>query len=90
MVTNVKLRRIEWLDHLIRMENNSIPKIVLDAKLDGEWKTERPRLRWLDYVQADLKIMVIKGWRRKVQDRSEGTDIIRVLRSNCEGRNAIE
>jgi hypothetical protein len=33
--TDVKLIRLEWLGHLMRMENNRIPKTVLDAKLDG-------------------------------------------------------
>ena len=43
--TGVMLRRFEWLAHLIRMENNRIPEIVLDAKLDGKIKVERPKLR---------------------------------------------
>jgi hypothetical protein len=69
-VTEVKLRRLEWLGHLIRTENNRIPKIVSDAKLDGKRKVERPKLRWLDDVQEDLKIIGIRRWGRKFQDRS--------------------
>ena len=37
----------------------------------------KPRLRWLDDVQADLKIIGFKGWRRKAQDQSECMDVIR-------------
>ena len=55
-VTEVKLRRLEWLGNLIGIENNRIPNIILDAKLDGKRKVERPKLRWLDDVQTDLKI----------------------------------
>jgi hypothetical protein len=29
------------------MENNKIPKIVLDAKLNGKRKVVRPNVRWL-------------------------------------------
>ena len=42
----------------------------MDAKLDGKRIAERPKVRWLDDVQADLKIIRIKRWRRKVQDPS--------------------
>ena len=72
LITDVKLIRLEWLGYVIRTENNRIPEIVLDAKLDGKRK-----LRWLDDVQADLKIIGIKGQRRKAQDRSEWMDVIR-------------
>ena len=44
-VKHVKLRRLEWLGHLIRMENNRIPNIALDAKLDGKMEVVRPKLR---------------------------------------------
>jgi hypothetical protein len=59
------------------MENNRIPKIVSDAKLDGQRKVERPKLRWMDEVQADIKITGNEGSTRKGQDRSEWMDVIR-------------
>jgi hypothetical protein len=31
----------------------------------------RPRLRWMDQVDEDLKRMKITGWRAKVEDRQE-------------------
>jgi hypothetical protein len=76
-VTDIKLRRSEWLGYLIRIKNNRIPKTLLDAKLDRKRKAGRPKLRWLDDSQTDLKITGIKGWRRKNQDRSKLMDVIR-------------
>jgi hypothetical protein len=70
------MRRLECLDHLIRMENSIIPKVALDAKLEGKRKVRRPKLRWLDDIQ-DLKMIGIKRWRRKAQDRPEWMDVIR-------------
>jgi hypothetical protein len=35
LITDVKLVRLEWLGYVIRTENNRIPEIVLDEKLDG-------------------------------------------------------
>ena len=35
IVIDVKIRRVKWLGHPIRIENNRIPKVALDAKLEG-------------------------------------------------------
>jgi hypothetical protein len=77
MVTDIKLRGLEWLGHLIRMEDNRIPKIVLDAKLNVKRKVGRPKLEFLDDVQKNLKITGIGEWRRKAQDRLEWMNVIR-------------
>jgi hypothetical protein len=53
------------------MENNRILRVVSVAKLEFKRKIEKPMLIWLDNIQVDLKIIRIKGWRRKTQDRSE-------------------
>jgi len=57
------------------MENNRIFKVAIFAKLEVKRKVGRPKLRRLDDIKADLKIIGIKVWRRKTQDRSEWMDI---------------
>jgi hypothetical protein len=57
--------------------NNRIPKAALAAKLEAKRKVGRPKLTWLDDIQADIKMVGIKGWRRKAQDRTEWIDVIR-------------
>jgi hypothetical protein len=34
-------------------------------------KRDRPKVRWLDGVQEDIREMEIEGWRRKAQDRDQ-------------------
>jgi hypothetical protein len=41
--------------------NSRILKAALDAKVEGKKKVGRPKLIWLDDIQADLK-MGNKGW----------------------------
>jgi len=60
-----------------KKRNNRIPKAALDAKIEGKRKVGRPKLTWLDDTQTDLKMMVIKGWRRQAQDQTEWICVIR-------------
>jgi hypothetical protein len=55
--------RIAWLGHVIRMDQGQMIKQIFDGKAGGRRRTGRPRLRWLDGVEADLRKMGIKRWR---------------------------
>jgi hypothetical protein len=46
----IKSQRIRWLGHVERMEDNAMPKRMLKG---------RPRVRWLDDVESDLKKMEV-------------------------------
>jgi hypothetical protein len=61
IVAEIKVRRVEWLGHVVRMEDTRLPKMVFNAKPEGRRGVRRPRLRWLDDVEADIKPWVLKG-----------------------------
>lgn len=77
IVVDIKLRRLEWLGHVARMENNRTPKALLDALPVGRRKVGRPKLRWLDDVQADLTRVGVRRWRTRALDRSDWSDVLR-------------
>jgi hypothetical protein len=35
IVTEIKVRRLEWLGHVVRMEDTLLPKMVFNAKPEG-------------------------------------------------------
>jgi hypothetical protein len=49
--------------------NRTVKKVVL-GKLDGRRKVGRPKPRWLDCMDNDLKFLGVKRWRKKAEDRS--------------------
>ena len=53
IVEDIKIRRLEWAGHIIRMEEERIPKKVLNRYFHTTRPVERPRTRWADVVQRD-------------------------------------
>jgi hypothetical protein len=51
--------------HVERTEDNAMPKRMLKGRLYSKRRTGRPRLRWLDNVENDLKKMKVKDGKRK-------------------------
>jgi transcription termination factor 2 len=71
IVRYVKARRISWIGHVERMEDSRMPKRVTREKMYTRRKRGRPKVRWLDDVQEDLREMEIEGWRRKAEERDQ-------------------
>jgi hypothetical protein len=65
----IKSHRIRWLGHVVRMEDNAMPKSLLKGRLYSKRRKGRPRMRWLDDVESDLKKMKMKGWKEKMRER---------------------
>jgi hypothetical protein len=78
----VKARRISWIGHVERKEGSRKPKRVMREKIYTRRKRGRPKVRWLDDVQEDLREMGIEGWRRKTQDRDQWRRIAQEAKAN--------
>jgi hypothetical protein len=67
VVRFIKSQRIRWLGHVERMEDNA----MLKGRLYSKRRKGRPRMRWLDDVENDLRKMEVRGWREKMRDREQ-------------------
>jgi hypothetical protein len=77
LVTEIKRARLRWLGHVERMPASRLTKKVCSGKPEGKRKFGRPRTRWLDDVEADIRKMGFRGWRRKAGDRSEWMKLVK-------------
>jgi hypothetical protein len=53
----------QWLGHVVRTDGARIVKKLLQGKAGGVRRKGRPRLRWIDNVESDLRNMGVKRGR---------------------------
>jgi hypothetical protein len=69
MVTTISVRRLELAGHLVRISDDKNVKKVFLGKPDGRRKAGRPKLRWLDCTETDVKSKGVKRWRKKAEGK---------------------
>jgi hypothetical protein len=85
IVTVIKIRRMERLGHVIRMNETRSVKKILEGKLEGRRVTGRPRLRCISDVEDDLRKLGVKRWRTKALNREEWASIIMEAKVKLKG-----
>jgi len=67
----MKDQTMRWLGHVKRMEVGAMLRKMMEGRLFIGRRKGRPRLRWMDDVVPDLKVMKIKQWMEKMKDREK-------------------
>jgi hypothetical protein len=84
-VTVIKIRRLEWIGQVIRMNEIRSVKKIFEGNLEGRRGTGRPRVRWINDVEDDLRKLGVKQWRAKALDREEWALIVREAKGKLKG-----
>ena len=70
------------------MSGNKTVKKAFLGEPDGRRKAERPKLRWLDCIEIDLKTMGFKRWRKYAEDTSVWAIVLKEALVILQGRYA--
>jgi hypothetical protein len=54
-----------------------MPKMILKAKMEGDRKRGRPKKRWINDVEQDLRKSGIRNWRSRAGDRQQWRAVVR-------------
>jgi hypothetical protein len=68
----IRLKRLMWAGHVVRMEEYRIPKKVLGSSFRGERPVGRPRNRWEYTIQrVTANLLWIQNWKSVAKDKEE-------------------
>lgn len=75
--TLIRLKRLKWAGHIVRMEEERIPRKVLDGHFGGKRMVGRPRIQWEEMVRVDAKnLLGIRNWRTMARRRDDWKALI--------------
>jgi hypothetical protein len=67
-----KRRRLEWLQHVIKMDQRRVAKERLQRKSEDRIEVRRSGLRWLEDVENDLLLFKLNRWRQRQMTEKNG------------------
>ena len=84
IVRFIKSQRLRWLGHVERMSELRLAKRMYKARMTGRRKQGRPRNRWRDEIEQDLRRMDVRGWSGKAKDRESWKQVVQQAKTHAE------
>jgi len=63
-------------------EQQQNSKKILNAKLGGVRRVGRPKMRWEDGVDQDMRILEVQNWKKVALDRDEWAKLLKKARAH--------
>ena len=81
---HIRGQRIQWFGHIMRGSDMKIIKTVMSWKPTGKRPRGRPRKRWMDVVEEDLKRIGVNDWRNIIHDREKWREVVMAAKTLVE------
>jgi len=82
IVNYIKVKRLAWAEHLVRMNNDRTIKKIFNVKPDGVRGVGRPKLRWEESADQDMRILEVKNCKKVALNRDEWTKLLKKARAH--------
>ena len=82
IITNIKKKKLEWIDHVVRMDQGRTVKKILESKPEESRRRENPRLRWLE-DEKDMWETKVRRWWKRAFDREKWESIYGSILYHC-------
>jgi hypothetical protein len=56
-VENRTKNNLRWFGHVMRQEKTKAIKVVMNMKVEGKRRREKPTKRWLDTIENYIKVV---------------------------------
>jgi hypothetical protein len=67
--------------HLMCVSDNGTINKMSNIKLDGLRRVGRPKMRWEDDVDQDMRILEVKNWKKVALDTDEWAKLLKKARA---------
>ena len=82
IVNYIEAKRLAWAGHLVRMNSDRTLKKIFNTKPDGARSVGRPKLRWEDGIDQDMRILGVKNWKKVALNRDEWAKLLKKARAH--------
>ena len=77
IVTYIKISRLRWAGHVIRLEEQNPARRVLVAVEKGRRQRSRPKLRWEEGVMDGARKLGERNWRNAARSRDSWRKLLK-------------
>ena len=67
---------------MVRMNSDRTLKKIFNTKPDGARSAGRPKLRWEDGLDQDMRILGVKNWKKVALKRDEWAKLLKKARAH--------
>jgi hypothetical protein len=64
IVADIIKQSLAWIGRVVRIDQGGTVKKIFEREPEGSRRRRRPRLRWQEYTEKDLRGMKVKRWRK--------------------------
>lgn len=76
IVRTIKAQRLRWIGHIWRSNDDKMIKRITLWQPTLVRRKGRPRMRWIEEVEEDIRRMEITRWKEKTANRKQWRDIV--------------